>query len=107
MVGSDGIVDLSDAKLDQGVKDILQVGDATNQLMADFLRRGAAEGAVRIELPPEETVLLFWATLSGMVQMANSKSHYLDRTLKLSREDFLRHGTRMLLDSITKGRTVE
>ncbi len=107
VVGSDGIVDLSDAKLDQGVKDILQVGDATNQLMADFLRRGAAEGAVRIELPPEETVLLFWATLSGMVQMANSKSHYLDRTLKLSREDFLRHGTRMLLDSITKGRTVE
>ena len=107
VMGSDGIVDLSDVKLDQGVRDILQVGDATNKTLADFLRRGAAEGVVRIELPPEETVLLFWATLSGMVQMANSKSHYLERSLKVEREDFLKHGARMLLDAITKGRTVE
>lgn len=107
VVGSDGVVDLNSTKLDQGLKDILQVGDATNQLLADFLRRGAAEGVVRIELPPDETVLLFWATLSGMVQMADSKSHYLERSLKIDRDVFLRHGARMLLDAITKGRTVE
>lgn len=93
-------------KLDKGVRDILQVGDVTNRILADFLKRGAVEGVVRIELPPTETVLLLWAALSGMVKMADSKSQYIDRTLKVEKEEFMRHGTRMLLDSITKGRSV-
>lgn len=100
-------VDVEPDKMDKGLRDILQVGDATNAMLADFLRRGAAEGVVRIELPPNETVLLFWAALSGMVRMADSKNGYMGRSLGLSRDEFLRHGARMLLDAITKGRTVE
>ena len=100
-------VNVDPEQMDKGMKDILQVGDATNAMLADFLRRGAAEGVVRIELPPDETVLLFWAALSGMVRMADSKNGYMSRSLNLEREGFLRHGARMLLDAITKGRTVE
>lgn len=100
-------VDVEPEKVDKGVRDILQVTDATNAMLADFLRRGAAEGVVRIELPPEETVLLFWAALSGMVRMADSKNGYMGRSLHLDRDAFLRHGARMLLDAITKGRTLE
>ena len=100
-------VNVEPDKMDKGRRDILQVGDATNAMLADFLRRGAAEGVVRIELPPNETVLLFWAALSGMVRMADSKNGYMGRSLGLSRDEFLRHGARMLLDAITKGRTVE
>lgn len=100
-------VNVEPDKMDKGLRDILQVGDATNAMLADFLRRGAAEGVVRIELPPNETVLLFWAALSGMVRMADSKNGYMGRSLGLSRDEFLRHGARMLLDAITKGRTVE
>ncbi|OUN04618.1 TetR family transcriptional regulator [Flavonifractor sp. An92] len=100
-------VNVEPDKMDKGLRDILQVGDATNAMLADFLRRGAAEGVVRIELSPNETVLLFWAALSGMVRMADSKNGYMGRSLGLSRDEFLRHGARMLLDAITKGRTVE
>lgn len=100
-------VDVSNEKLDKTARDILLVGDVTNTMLADFFRRGAAEGVVRIELPPTETVLLLWASLSGMVKMAVSKSNYIERTLKISREDFLHHGARMLLDSVTKGRTID
>lgn len=94
------------AEQSKGTKDILRVGDETNTMLANFLERGAAEGAVRIQLPPIETVLLFWAALSGMVRMAENKSGYIERTIGLKREEFLRHGARMLLDSITKGRTL-
>ena len=100
-------VDLEGASMDKSVRDILKVGDETNELLADFLRKGAAEGVVRIELPPTETVLLLWAALSGMVRMAGSKSRYIERTLKTEKSAFLRHGARMLLDSVTKGRTVD
>lgn len=97
----------SEAESDGSIRDILKVGDETNEILADFLRKGAAEGVVRIELPPRETVLMMWAALAGMVKMAESKQGYIERYLKLDKETFVHHGARMLLDSITKGRTVE
>ncbi len=70
--------------------------------LAAFLVRGAAEGAVRSQLPPMETVLLFWSALSGMVHTADIREGYIQKTIGLSREEFLQHGTRLLLASITK-----
>ena len=107
VVGSDGIIDLNGAKLDETIQEIIKENDATDKLLEDFLRKGAAEGIVRIGLSPAEIVVQFWAMLSGLVQMADSKSNYLAHCLKIEREEFLRHGARMLLDAITKGRTVE
>lgn len=101
------VMEAEGGQADQSLKEIRQVGEATNDLLADFLKRGAAEGAVRIELPPKETVLLFWAGLFGMVKMAEGREKYLQDTLNIEREEFLRHGVRMLLDSITKGRIIE
>lgn len=98
--------DIKGDEQSKGMRDILRVGDETNTLLANFLERGAAEGAVRIQLPPTETVLLFWASLSGMVRMAENKGGYIERTIGLSRAEFLQHGARMLLDSITKGRSL-
>lgn len=99
-------LEASTEELNKGLKDIMRVGDETNEILANFLERGAAEGAVRIELPPAETVLLFWSALSGMVGMAERKDQYVMRSIGLDRETFLKHGARMLLDSITKGRTL-
>lgn len=98
--------DQASEALSKGVKDIQRVGDETNEMLAHFLERGAAEGAVRIQLPPAETVMLFWSALSGMVRMADRKDQYIQRILGLDREAFLKDGARMLLDSITKGRAL-
>ncbi len=70
--------------------------------MAAFLLRGVEEGVVRANLPPMETVLLFWSALSGIIHMAEFREDFLQRTLGLSREEYLVHGARMLLASITK-----
>ena len=99
--------DVDESSLDKGTRDILQVADATNAMLANFLRQGAAEGVVRIALPPDETVVLFWAALSGMVKMADNKTGSVGRTLKVPREDFLRPGGRMLLHAIPGGRPLE
>lgn len=99
-------VDQVGEEQNKGAKDILRVGDETNEMLARFLERGAAEGAVRIQLPPAETVLLFWSALSGMVRMADRKDQYVRRTVNLDREAFLKDGARMLLDSVTKGRSL-
>ena len=64
--------------------------------------RGAADGAVRSQLPPVETVLLFWSALSGMVHTAEQRETYIQRTLGLTREEYLQHGARLLLASLTK-----
>ena len=45
----------------KGVADILRVSSEIDEELAAFLVRGAAEGAVRSQLPPMETVLLFWS----------------------------------------------
>ena len=88
--------------LQKGMSDILRVSDEIEQELADFLVRGAADGAVRSQLPPVETVLLFWSALSGMVHTAERREAYIQRTLGLTREEYLQHGARLLLASLTK-----
>lgn len=86
----------------KGLQDILQVGDETNAMLAEFLERGVQERAVHFDLPVIEVVQLFWAALSGMVRTAERKATYITRTIGVDRETFLRHGAQMLLDAVTK-----
>lgn len=90
-----------DVHLDQEVRDILRVRQSIGKLLADFLRRGAQEGLVRLDLPAEELVLLFWSALEGMVRMAGQRGAYLSEKLEVEREAFLRHGCQMLLCAMT------
>ncbi|MBM6937936.1 TetR/AcrR family transcriptional regulator, partial [Pseudoflavonifractor phocaeensis] len=90
-----------DAHLDQEVRDILRVRRSIGQLLADFLRQGAQEGLIRLDLRAEELVLLFWSALEGIVRMASQRDAYLGQTLEVDRDVFLRHGCQMLLHAIT------
>ena len=68
----------------KGVADIQRVNGEINEELAAFLVRGAAEGAVRSQLPPMETVLLFWSALSGMVHTAELREEYIGTAIGLS-----------------------
>ena len=85
-----------------GQADIIRVTGEIDEEMAAFLMRGVEEGVVRTKLPPMETVLLFWSALSGIIHTAEYRADYLQRTLGLSREDYLVHGARLLLDALVK-----
>lgn len=89
-------------EIPKGVADILRVNREIDEELAAFLVRGAAEGAVRSQLPPMEAVLLFWSALSGMVRTAEHRERYVQAITGLDRESFLHHGSRLLLAAITK-----
>ena len=86
----------------KSVSDILRVSSEIDAELADFLVRGAEAGLVHTQVPPIEMVLLFWAALAGRVRTADSREAYIRERTGLSREDFLHHGARMLLHSITR-----
>ena len=86
----------------KGVADILRVRGEIDEELSNFLVRGAAEGAVRSQLHPMETVFLFWSALSGMVHTAELRESYIREKLGLTRDEYLQHGARLLLASLTK-----
>ena len=93
----------------EGLKDnVLQVGDAPTPALADFLQ---AEGAARRrahQVPPVRRYCCSSGRISLVSeQMADSKSHYLERS-KIGQDVFLRHSSPMLLDAkLPKRRAVE
>ena len=73
-----------------GTMPLVQEADETQKGVADILR---VSGEIDEELA---------AFLSGMVHTADIREGYIQKTIGLSREEFLQHGTRLLLASITK-----
>ena len=99
-----GVIPLTQGteELEKGQADLIRVTGEIDEEMAAFLVRGMEEGVVRTKLPPMEAVLLFWSGLSGIVHTAEFRADRLRRTLNLSREEYLAHGTRLLLDALVK-----
>lgn len=68
--------------------------------LAQFLEKGKAAGAVVGEQNATEMVMLFWASVSGMIRMADSGGMLLEQVGK-TREEFLKDGFRLILRAIT------
>ena len=88
-------------EVQKGQADIIRVAGEIDQEMAAFLVSGTEEGVVRSRLPPMETVMLFWAALSGIIHMAEFREEFLKKTLGVTREEYLSHGARLLLDALS------
>jgi len=97
LAAADGIA--SEVK---GYREINQVSDQVIDIMAEFLRRGEAEGYLNLEFDVRETVLLLWAAISGMVRMSHRRGEYLRATLGVEEKEFLRHGAKFILNSVLK-----
>lgn len=87
----------AEGKSDQDVRRAIQ--EFCREL-AEFLEKGKAAGAVTGEQNYTEVVMLFWASVSGMIHMADSSEALLARMGK-TREEFLKDGFRLILRAIT------
>ena len=98
-----GVLPVSSAseEVQKGLTEIRRVTGEIDQEMATFLSQGIEKGVVRSKLPPMETVMLFWAALSGIIHMAESREAFLKETLGVTREEYLTHGARLLLDALS------
>lgn len=69
--------------------------------LAKFLERGKNAGAVADDKAHMETVMLYWASVSGMIHMADRTGEYLEAQTGKSREEFLEDGFQLILRAIT------
>ena len=70
--------------------------------LANFLEQGMTAGTICTTMSPMETVMLFWASVSGMIHMADRNADTLSGQVGRSREEFLEDGFHMILRAITQ-----
>ena len=81
-------------------KKIYDVGEATNEAIADFVRSGIKEDAVRKDIDIYPAVIMMWSSISGIILMANDKEEYLKMRFQMSKEDYLKKAFTMLLEGV-------
>ena len=81
-------------------KKIYDVGEQTNEAVADFIRSGIKEGAVRKDIDIYPAVIMMWSSISGIVSMASDKEEYLKARFGMSREEYLKKAFKMLLEGV-------
>lgn len=77
-----------------------QTGEEINQKLLVFLQSGMQSGDLRADLEPLPVIFHFWGMLSGLILLASKKEDYINRTMGLSKTEFLEHGFQMLYHSI-------
>lgn len=83
-------------------KETYQVGEEINKKIKDFLVSGMKKGDLRDDIKIMPTIMQFWGMLSGLIQLAANKEEYIEKTIHLSKIQFLEYGFDMLYHSIEK-----
>ena len=83
-------------------KETYQVGEEINEKIKDFLVSGMKKGDLRDDIKIMPAIFQFWGMLSGLIQLAANKEEYIEKTINLSKIQFLEYGFDMLYHSIEK-----
>lgn len=81
-------------------RETYQVGEQINEKLKEFLISGMEKGNLRKDLEILPTIFHFWGMLSGLIQLASSKEEYIQRSMGLSKLQFLEYGFDMLYHSV-------
>lgn len=81
-------------------REIFEVGEQILGEIADFLRKGIAEKTLRADIEVSQTVFVFWASLSGLIAMADKKQCYIQKAMGITKQQFLETGFETLFHSI-------
>ena len=82
-------------------KKIYEIGEKTNEAIADFIRSGIADGVVRKDIDIYPAVIMMWSSISGIISMANDKEEYLKLRFNMSKKDYLKKAFKMLLEGVS------
>lgn len=95
---------LSKISMDMGqeiYKKIYEIGEKTNEAIADFIRSGIEEGVVRKDIDIYPAVIMMWSSISGIISMANDKEEYLNVRFNMTKKDYLKKAFKMLLEGVS------
>ena len=88
--------------MDQEIyKKIYDVGEQTNESIAEFIRSGIKEGVVRKDIDVCPAVIMMWSSISGIISMAMDKEEYLKIRFNMTKKDYLKKAFKMLLEGVS------
>lgn len=99
-------VDEKDLQENTILKQIYDVGEEINAAMLTFFHQGIEGNDLRGDISIMPAVFTIWASLGSLITMAYEKEAYILQRMNMKREEFLRQGFEMLLDSVRKERTL-
>lgn len=79
-------------------KKIYDVGEQTNEAIAELIRSGIKEGVVRKDIDVYPAVIMMWSSIAGIISMANDKEEYLKLRFGMTKKDYLEKAFQMLLE---------
>lgn len=82
------------------LREICQVGDSINQNIIKMLQSAIESKYLRPDIEPLVTTLTLWASICGLITLADKKELYIRQETNASKEEFLRKGFELLLESI-------
>lgn len=93
-------IDFENGAYLQEEKETYHIGEEINEKIKQFLSTGINRGEIRKDIEIMPAIFTFWGMLSGFIQTAANKEAYIEKELKLSKQQFLKYGFDTLYRSI-------
>ena len=90
----------SSGELTPAVKNIFDLGEEINKLLARFIEDGKTAGTVQSSTKTMSTVYVLWSSISSLLTLTKTKGRFLSDSLALSQDEFLKYGFRQIINSI-------
>ena len=81
-------------------KESYEIGEEINEMIKGLLLSGIERGDLRRDIELMPTSFSCWGMLSGLILLAANKKDYIQKTMDMSRNEFLQHGFNMIYQSI-------
>lgn len=81
-------------------KETFQIGEEINEMIKSLLVSGIENGDLRRDIDVIPTSFSCWGMLSGLIHFATNKEDYIQKVMKLSKNEFLQYGFNMIYESI-------
>ena len=81
-------------------KESYEIGEEINKMIKGLLLSGIESGDLRRDIELMPTSFSCWGMLSGLILLAANKKDYIQKTMDMSRHEFLQHGFNMIYQFI-------
>jgi AcrR family transcriptional regulator len=84
------------------LQEIYNVGEEINEIIESYLKKCVSTNQVNLDIPPIRATFILWAGITGIITTAHKKEAYINKTMTITKEDFMQDGFRLLLKAITE-----
>lgn len=84
------------------LRSIYEIGEEINVLVIRLIQDAVKSGFADECLHPVPTGFVFWSSICSLISVSSRKEKYFRKSLNISRDDFLKYGFSLLLNSIRK-----